>query len=160
MILLPNEVLLIESVLSPTELVGHADSPPLPTKEMCLKLGSALYEMTSRAQGTETTTPPATLEVVFTDQELWILRERLNIFAVLGDDTSIGVRLKTKIYEELRSNADKLEGPTINLVEFAKEDLDAKIKAWNDARALADTDPGPRKKRRTRPAVEPGPYMS
>ena len=63
-----------------------------PAKDMMLRVGSALIE-SMRTQADES--------VYFEAAELWILRERLSIYASQGADTMLGMRLKAKVYAAL-----------------------------------------------------------
>lgn len=67
-----------------------SDGPPF--RELCLKVGSAVCE----AAKTQ-----AEVVVVFDADELWLLRETLDIFATSGPNQEFGLHLKCKVYGAL-----------------------------------------------------------
>lgn len=93
-----DELLVLEHLLTPSELQMPQDEsglahPSLPSKEMCLKIGWAWLEA-QQAQ--------ASLSVTFNAQELWIMRERVDIFVSLATSPHLGMTLKRKLYTALR----------------------------------------------------------
>lgn len=104
-----DELGLIESHLTPSEVgqVGTDGFLPdnVPTRSFCLKIGSALAE----AYNTK-----APLEVALTQEECWILRERLSIYERIANRQNGGLLLKLKIYGLLQSFAAGFEdGPQV-----------------------------------------------
>lgn len=66
-------------------------------RELCLKVGSAVCEA-ARAQND--------IAIAFDADELWLLREALDIFATSGSDQTFGLTLKCKVYAGLLSLAN------------------------------------------------------
>ncbi len=86
----------VESCLSPSQFIARDDaqSASSPTREMCLKVGAALLEALNTQKY---------VAVTFTEQELWVLRERVDIYASQGTNTRLGLEIKKKLYEAMLS---------------------------------------------------------
>lgn len=108
------ELMAIEAILdldvvnaNPTDpSTGRVDDGP-PFREFCLKVGSAVCE----AAKTQ-----VEVVVVFDADELWLLRENLDIFATSGANQEFGLQLKCKVYQALLElvnsvNAEAADAP-------------------------------------------------
>lgn len=105
-----NELILLDSVLAPTAFIEGPEA--YPDKPLCLKIGSALLEAEHHEP----------VPIAFGVQELWILRERVNIFAAVGSDAQVGLVLKRKLYRDLlavENRLPELEGPSASEAEYA-----------------------------------------
>src|SRR3990172_7743947 len=91
------ELICIEHTLSPSQAVaGSAESGVLgPGKETCLKIGTAILEALS-AQSRP-------VGISFTEDELWLLRERISIYTSQGANADLGLVIKAKLYQALLS---------------------------------------------------------
>lgn len=88
----PHELMALESVLTPSEVSTEAQKAQpqsAPTRDLCLKIGSALLQ--SREQGGE-------VIMVLTEQEVWLLRERISVFMAIGSRSDVGLSIKLKLY--------------------------------------------------------------
>ena len=81
---LPDELLLIEAVLSPSEISEYEHTKGTVYKDFLLHVGAVLVH--------------GHIDFSITEEELWILRERINVFAAVGNNLDVGLRLKKKIY--------------------------------------------------------------
>lgn len=89
------ELLVIESVLTPTEAAmehQRAQDALMPSKELCLKVGSALLQARER---------DGEVVLALSEQECWVVRERVNIFASVGSKQDVGLTVKLKVYHML-----------------------------------------------------------
>ena len=86
------ELICIEHTLAPSQAVVGSDEPGVlgPGKETCLKIGTAILEALSNQQ-------PIT--VSFTEDELWLLRERVSIYTSQGANADLGLVIKAKLYQ-------------------------------------------------------------
>lgn len=80
------ELVCIENTLSPSQVVQEVG----PDKTMVLRIGGALVEAQKTTQDQL---------VWLSDADLWLLRERLSVYAAQGVSVSLGLVLKCKIYE-------------------------------------------------------------
>ena len=71
-------------------------------RNLCLKVGSALCE-SARTK--------SDVELVFNADELWLLRENIDVYATSGDDQSFGLTLKCKVYAALLTVSDTPQEP-------------------------------------------------
>lgn len=96
------QLMLMESALSPSEVsqdrTGTSPSS-LPSKELCLKVGSALIQA---LEGVEA-------PLVLTEEECWTLRERVNIFTAVGERVDAGLTVKALLYQLLLQYAAERE---------------------------------------------------
>lgn len=76
-------------------------------KTVCLKVGSALVELMQRGGDAVTT-----IEVGFETDELWVLRDHIDIYLQTATNQRLGIELKVKIYKAL------LAGPEVTLEDF------------------------------------------
>lgn len=96
-VLTEQEVLLLEERLVPSEVsverAGGGFLPSgVPSKELVLKVGSAYLEVVDGARE---------VEVVLTEEECWVLRERVRQADGIGSHGYVGRGLKAKIYRML-----------------------------------------------------------
>ncbi|MBI2098566.1 MAG: hypothetical protein HYT49_02815 [Candidatus Wildermuthbacteria bacterium] len=99
----PYELMALESVLTPSEVTANAEKMgalTVPTQDLCLKVGSALIE--AREKGGEA-------DLVLSEPECWILRERANIFMSIGQRHDVGLSIKLKLYHLLLDYAFERE---------------------------------------------------
>lgn len=145
------EVQYIERLLAPSVVSGEL--PGMPEKELCLKVGSALVDVADR--------DVTTVDLVLTERELWVLRERADGATSYGNDRRFGLLLKAKIYKLLMEVA-WVDEPTAAGVELTREKLHAKIESWKDTHESTDkgthksTDKRTSKKGGARKKAEPG----
>ncbi len=140
----PQELMWIESCLAPSQLAAREESAAAfaPGRETCLKVAEALLEALSGQSA---------VHVTFIEPELWVLRERVSIFASLGTNTQLGLSIKKKLYEAMLSidnergagavmegfgMADSGAGGAIS----SQEVLDGVAK-WKQANGIAGPDP-------------------
>ena len=94
------ELMALESVLSPSEVMAGGEgkmlSPAVLSKELCLKIGSALIQ--AREIG-------GAVDIVLSETECWALRERVNIFMSIGQRHDVGLTIKLKLYQLLLAYA-------------------------------------------------------
>jgi hypothetical protein len=130
------ELICIEHNLSPSQAIaGGAESGILgPGKETCLKVGTAILEALSnqsRAVG-----------ISFTEDELWLLRERVSIYTSQGASADLGLVIKAKLYQALLSIGNK-RGAEAVLGEVAtsgdqteagmsREEVDDAVRRWQE----------------------------
>ncbi|MDO8688825.1 MAG: hypothetical protein Q7R39_02225, partial [Dehalococcoidia bacterium] len=105
-----DHLLIIEGVLTPTRRVlpdwkpddssggGGSSSPTtnplmLPDDALCLKVGAAFIEANKTGSN---------VHVTLTESELWILRERVDSQARIGN-SPVGMEIKTQVYDALLS---------------------------------------------------------
>jgi hypothetical protein len=91
------ELICIEHTLSPSQAIaGSTESGVLgPGKETCLKIGTAILEaMANQSQP---------VGISFTEEELWLLRERVSIYTSQGANADLGLVIKAKVYQALLS---------------------------------------------------------
>lgn len=128
------ELMCIEYSLAPSE-IGSAKNDggsPAPTRETCLKVGTALLEALEDQQP---------IGVSFHEGELWALRERLSIYTSQGPRTDLGLVVKSKVYAALlsianeRSAKDALgEMPTArNGTGLSRQEVDDALRMWAEA---------------------------
>ena len=145
------ELKLIERELSPSFFSASASetSPvPLASRTLCLKVGGALLEVGNEGE----------VVVKFDSEELWLLRERLDIAAISGANMNLGLDLKRKLYTELRALEVPYTGETVTPTELTKDEINAALNTWNERSSRAGTDTHPPRRARKKPAtpVEPG----
>ena len=97
------ELTYLEMVLAPSEIAvecnGDSFLPKcIPTKRLCMAIGSAWME--ALASNNE-------VGIALTEQDLWILRERVNLGATIGQER-VGQTIKTKLYQALQAVEVKL----------------------------------------------------
>ena len=84
----------------------------VPTKSLCLKIGSALIEALKNED--------QEIELTLTEEDYWIFRERVSIFKTIGT-IRVGENTKRKIYTALLSITDqknlKLLGEDITFIQ-------------------------------------------
>ena len=90
----PYEIMGIESILTPSEISADEKSKKeaIATKELCLKIGSALKEAKEKN---------GEVRLVLSEAEAWLLRERVNIFMSIGQRHDVGLSIKLKLYDLL-----------------------------------------------------------
>lgn len=107
-----DHLLVIEGVLTPTrrvlpdwkpdggsgggQMIAMANIEMLPDERLCLKVGAAWNEANRTGNN---------VDVTLTESELWILRERVDSQARVGN-APVGVEIKAMVYEALLSIAD------------------------------------------------------
>ena len=124
LILSLGELVCVENVLAPSVTTQRGG----PAKAMMLRVGSALIE------GMQT---QADQSVYFEAAELWILRERLSIYASQGADTMLGMRLKAKVYAALIAVSAK---ETISGLGLGDADADAEYASEGPAESESSDD--------------------
>lgn len=130
------ELICIEHSLTPSQAVtGSTEAGGLgPGKETCLKVGTAILEALGNQQ-------PIT--VTFTEEELWLLRERVSIYTSQGASADLGLVIKTKLYQALLSignirAAEAVLGD-VNTAEdqpeagMSREEVDDAVRGWQEA---------------------------
>ncbi|MBI4218878.1 MAG: hypothetical protein HY682_01960, partial [Chloroflexi bacterium] len=89
------ELICIEHSLAPSQAASGSDALGLaPSKDTCLKVGAALLEALNSQKP---------VSVGFTEDELWMMRERLSIYTSQGANTDLGLVIKSKVYYALLS---------------------------------------------------------
>lgn len=89
------ELMALEATLSPSEVSageGKTPSQAMPSRELCLKIGSALVQ--ARETG-------GAVDLTLSEPECWILRERVSIFTSIGQRHDLGMAIKMKLYHLL-----------------------------------------------------------
>ncbi len=147
------ELVLIESCLSPTEMANREErfAAAAPDRDMCLKVAAALLEASERE---------ARIAVSFGESELWILRERVDIYASQGTNNRLGLDIKQKVYQALLSITNERAAgaffagvPTAAVVapeRISGEEMNDALRRWKE---FGDAEPeefGPPSKGRTR----------
>lgn len=117
------ELLVIESVLTPTEAATdhqRAADSLIPSRDLCLKVGSSLLQARERE---------GEVVLALSEQECWVVRERVNIFASVGPRQDVGLTVKLKVYRMLLEYAFAQEVGDIEVADHversAKEVRDA-----------------------------------
>ena len=131
-----SELMWIESCLTPSQMAAVDGPHPSegPDQIMCLKVGTALLE----ALGAETL-----IAVSFTEDELWLLRERVDIYASQGANTRLGLGIKVKVYQALLSISNEraagavlsgLPGAGIHSEEaMSSKGINDAVRQWSEA---------------------------
>lgn len=130
------ELICIEHTLSPSQAIaGSAESGVLgPGKETCLKIGTAILEALSNQQP---------IAVSFTEDELWLLRERVSIYTSQGANADLGLVIKSKLYQALLSIGNKRAAEAVlsdvTTVDdqtdagMSREEVDDAVRRWQEA---------------------------
>ncbi|MBI4218981.1 MAG: hypothetical protein HY682_02480 [Chloroflexi bacterium] len=141
------ELICIESCLAPSQAgkSGVDAAGPSPSRETCLKIGAAILESLSTQQ-------PIGLSL--TEDELWILRERVSVYTSQGASTDLGLVLKSKVYQALLSidntrAADTVLGDLGTADEdvdsgMTREEVDDAIRRWQRNGNRRRSEPGRR----------------
>ena len=164
------ELICIEHTLAPSQAVaGSAESGVLgPGKDTCLKIGTAILEALSNQQP---------IAISFTEDELWLLRERVSIYTSQGAAADLGLIIKSKFYQALLSIGNKraaeavledaaMVGKDSEGEGLSREEVDDGIRRWNEAdgrwpnagpRTWNPHRPGDNPEDKTRPKTSPKP---
>ena len=114
------ELMLIEAALSPSTVSADSESlSSSPSKELCLKVGSALEETIASSK------PDYRTSLNLTEQECWILQERINIFASSGPRVDSGISIKRELYRALLEYA--FDSSVGNEVQILSQELERKL---------------------------------
>ena len=128
------ELICIEHALSPSQAVTGSNEAGAagPGKETCLKIGTAILEALgnrSRPVG-----------ISFTDDELWLMRERVSIYTSQGANADLGLVIKAKLYQALLSigNTRAAQAALGGVVtdeepdgaEMSREEVDDAVRRW------------------------------
>lgn len=131
------ELICIEHTLSPSQAIaGSAECGVVgPGKETCLKIGTAILEALasqSRPVG-----------ISFTEEELWLLRERVSIYTSQGANADLGLVIKAKLYQALLSignirAAEAVLGEVVTTedqaeIRMSREEVEDAVKRWQEA---------------------------
>lgn len=133
------ELMLLEVSLSPSEVAivgGEKGFIPdcIPSKELCLKIGSTLVLAVER------NTP---VELALSERDCWIFRERVNLFSSLGGNQALGLQLKAKLYGLLTQyEADRMVGE-IPVMDTVEEPTAAEVRDALRERESASQDANP-----------------
>ena len=115
------ELMALEATLSPSEVSGGDGkvllSSSVPSKDLCLKIGSALIQ--AREAG-------GAVDLVLTEPEFWVLRERVSIFTSIGQRHDLGMTIKLKLYRLLLEYAFAREVGEIGTADY--EELSEEVK--------------------------------
>jgi hypothetical protein len=130
------ELICIEHTLSPSQAIaGGAESGVLgPGKETCLKVGTAILEALANQS--------RPVGISFTEEELWLLRERVSIYTSQGANADLGLVIKAKLYQALLSIGNKRAAEAV-LGEVAtaedrteagmsREEVDDAVRRWQE----------------------------
>ncbi|MDO8633576.1 MAG: hypothetical protein Q7K38_03525 [Candidatus Wildermuthbacteria bacterium] len=157
------ELICIEHTLSPSQaVVGSAESGVLgPGKDTCLKIGTAMLEALSNQQP---------IAISFTEDELWLLRERVSIYTSQGANADLGLVIKAKLYRALLSigNSRAAEAVLEEIVPvdeqaeegMSREEVDDAVRRWqevHDGRRPKMGPPRPGNRPNNGPEDETGP---
>ena len=165
------ELICIEHTLAPSQAVaGIMESGVLgPGKDTCLKIGTAILEALSNDS--------YPIGINFTEDELWLLGERVSIYTSQGSNADLGLVIKSKIYQALLSIGNNRAAEAV-LEEVApvdeqaeegmsREEVDDAVRRWQEISGHRNPGPGGRTgpyrpnddpEDKTRPKTPPKPH--